>query len=71
MTTSLFGMYVVDAWLMYTGTTTDTLHPEPELDQQELYCALTEELIERVRPTRSRGGANFAKKTNRSIIGAI
>ena len=29
VTTSLFGMYVVDAWLMYTGATADTLHPEP------------------------------------------
>ena len=29
VTTSLFGMYVVYAWLMYTGSTTDTLHPAP------------------------------------------
>ena len=29
VTTSLFRMYVVDAWLMYTGATTDTLHSEP------------------------------------------
>ena len=62
VTTSLPGMYVVDAWLMYTGATTDTLHLEPELDQQEFYCALAEELIERVRPTRSRGGMNRAQK---------
>ena len=39
VTTSLFGMYVVDTWLMYTGATTDTLQPELELDQQEFYCA--------------------------------
>ena len=65
--TSLFGMYVVDAWLMYTGDTIDTLHPEPELDQQEFYCALAEDLIERVRPTRSRGGVNHAQKTYRII----
>ena len=29
VTTSLFGMFVVDEWLMYTGATIDTLHPEP------------------------------------------
>ena len=62
VTTSLFGMYVVDAWLMYTSATIDTLHPELELDKQELYCALTEELIDRVRPTRSREGMNRAQK---------
>ena len=45
VTTSLFWMYVVDAWLMYTGATIKTLHSEPELDQQEFYCALSEELI--------------------------
>ena len=27
--TYLFGMCVVNVWLMYTGDTTDTLHPEP------------------------------------------
>ena len=32
---------------MYTGATTYTMHPEPELDQQEFYFALTEELRER------------------------
>ena len=62
MTTSLFGMYVVDAWSMYTGATTDTMHPELELDQKEFYCALEEELMERFRPTRSRGGVNRAQK---------
>ena len=62
MTTSLFLIYVVDAWLMYTGDTTDTLHPEPELDQQQFYLALEEELIYRFRPTLSRGGVNFVQK---------
>ena len=62
VTTSLFGMYVVDVWLMYTGATVDTLHHEPELDQQDFYCALAEELIERFRPTQSRGGVNCAQK---------
>ena len=61
VTASLFGMYVVDVWLMYTGDTTDTLHPEPELDQQDFCIALSEELIERVRPTKSRGGVNHAQ----------
>ena len=32
------------------------------MDQQELYYSLVEELIEIVRPTRSRGGVNFAPK---------
>ena len=31
---STFGMYCVDAWLMYHGCTTDTLHKEPDLNQQ-------------------------------------
>ena len=43
---SIFGMYCVDAWLMYCGCTTDTLHKEPDLDQQELYCVMSEELID-------------------------
>ena len=46
VTSSIFGMYCVDAWLMYRGCTTDTLHTEPDLDQQEFYCVLAEELIE-------------------------
>ena len=29
VTSSLFWVYVVDVWLMYTGATIDTLHPEP------------------------------------------
>ena len=33
---------MVDVWLMYTDDTTYTLHPEPELDQQELYFELAE-----------------------------
>ena len=45
VTTSLFGMHVVDAWLMYTGDMVDTLQPEPEFYQQQFFCELAEELI--------------------------
>ena len=31
---------------MYHGCTTDKLHTEPAMDQQELYCVLAEELID-------------------------
>lgn len=44
--TSIFGMYCVDAWLMYRGCTTDSLHPTPKLNQQEFYSTLAEELID-------------------------
>ena len=40
VTTSLFRLYLVNAWLMYNGDTTYKLHPEPELHQKEFYCAL-------------------------------
>ena len=56
VTTSIFGMYVVDTWLMYKGATTDSVNPDPELNQQEFYCALAEELIERGDSRRSRRG---------------
>ena len=46
LTSSIFGVYCVDAWLMYRGCTTDTLYKEPDLDQQEFYCVLSEELID-------------------------
>ena len=46
LTSSIFGMYCVDAWLMYHGCTTDTLHKDPDLEQQEFYCVLAEELID-------------------------
>ena len=46
LTSSIFGMYCVDAWLMYRGCTIDTLHKEPDMDQQEFYCVLAEELID-------------------------
>ena len=46
LTSSIFGMYCVDAWLVYSGCTTDTLHKEPNLDQQEFYSVLAEELID-------------------------
>ena len=67
MTTSLFGMYVVNAWLMHTGATTDKLQPGPEFYQKEFYCELKDVLILRVIPTQSRGGVNCAQKnTHRS-----
>ena len=31
---------------MYRGCTTDTLHKEPDLNEQEFYCVLAEELID-------------------------
>ena len=43
---SIFGVYCVDAWLIYCGCTTYTLHKEPDLNQQEFYCVLSEELID-------------------------
>ena len=39
-------MYCVDAWLIHRGCTTYTLHKEPDMNQQEFYCVLTEELID-------------------------
>ena len=38
----------------YCGCTIDTLHKEPDLNQQELYCVMTEELIDN--NIRRRGG---------------
>ena len=32
VTPSIFGMYCVDAWLMYRGCTTDTLHKELDMN---------------------------------------
>ena len=46
VTSSIFGVYCVDAWLMYHRCTADTLHKEPDLNQQELYCVLAEEPID-------------------------
>ena len=46
LTSSIFGMYCVDAWLMSYGCTTDTLQKKPDMDQQEFYCVLEEELID-------------------------
>ena len=57
VTTSLFGMYVVDSWLMYKGATTDSLQPDPLLNQQEFYCALAEELIVRGNQRRMRNAS--------------
>ena len=45
-TISLFGIYVVDIWLMYKDATTDSVHPDPEFNQQDFCCVLAEELIE-------------------------
>ena len=52
--TSIFGMYVVYAWLIDKGATTDRLQPDPELSQQEFYTALAEDLIERGNMKRTR-----------------
>ena len=46
VTTSLFGMYVVDAWLMYKGCTTASAGATPKLTQKEFDCQLAEELID-------------------------
>ena len=46
VTSSIFAMYVVDAWLMYKGCTTAKQGDEPKLTQQEFYCQLAEELID-------------------------
>ena len=46
VTSSIFWVYCVDSWLMYRGCTTYTLHKEPDLEQQECYCVLAEELID-------------------------
>ena len=46
LTSSIFGMYCVDAWLIYRGCTKYTLHKEPDLNQQEFYCVLEEELVD-------------------------
>ena len=60
--TSIFGMYCVDAWLMYRGCTTDSLHPTPKLNQQEFYSTLAEELIDNnLRQVRTR---RRAKRNN-------
>ena len=42
MTTSLFDIYVVDAWLMYKEATTDSLQTDPKLSQQEFSTVLAE-----------------------------
>ena len=64
VTTSIFGMYVVDAWLMYKGCTTASADASPKLSQQEFYCQLAEELIDnnqdKVR-TRSRRRVNSSQ----------
>ena len=64
VTTSLFGMYVVDAWLMYKGCTTANADATPKLSQNKFYCQLAEELIDnnqdKVR-THSKSGGNSAQ----------
>ena len=61
VTTSLFGMYCVNAWLLYKGCATASEKDTPKLSQQEFYCQLAEELIdnnqERIR-TRNRKRTN-------------
>ena len=44
--TSLFGMYIVDTWLMYKGCASESEKDTPKLSQQDFYCQLAEELID-------------------------
>ena len=46
VTTSLFGMYLVDAWLMYKGCTTASVDATQKLSQKKFYCQLAEERID-------------------------
>ena len=46
MVTSIFGIYCVDAWLIYCGCDTYLLHTDPQLNQQEFYSALAVELVD-------------------------
>ena len=63
LTSSIFGMYCVDAWLMYRRCTKDTLHTEPDLDQQEFYCVLEEGLIDNnIGGEGAREGPNVIRK---------
>ena len=56
VTTSIFRIYLVGAWLMYGGCTQYFMHPNPETDRQEFYYTLEKELTE-----------NNRKKIQRSI----
>ena len=42
--TSIFGVYCVYEWLVYCERITDSLHPDPQINQQYFYSALVEEL---------------------------
>ena len=44
--TSIFGMYCLYVWLIYCGYTIYLIHTEPQLNQQQLYYALAQELID-------------------------
>ena len=46
MATYVFDMYCVYAWLIYHECNTYFLHPDPQQNQEELYYALEEELID-------------------------
>ena len=56
VTTSLLGIHVVHAWLIYKGVTTDNPAPDPELSWQTFYTALAEDLIEIGNMRRTRQG---------------
>ena len=43
----------------YRGCTTDTLHKEPDLNQQEFYFVLAEELIENTTSSTSTKTSSF------------
>ena len=46
MDAPIFGVYCVDSWLIHNECTTEYLHPDPQLNQQEFYSALAENLID-------------------------
>lgn len=44
--TTIFSVYVVDAWLIHKGCITNCTHPQPQLTRAEFHCQLAEELID-------------------------
>ena len=69
VTSSIFAMYVVDAWLMYKGCTTAKQGDEPKLTQQEFYCQLAEELIDNNQErVRTRNHSQLEKKCMYGVV---
>ena len=48
VTTFIFGMCYVDAWLIHRGYIINTLYEDPDLALQEFYCVLVEKLIDNI-----------------------